>query len=87
MKTIVDLAKARAYADAIEDETSAEWLRELADEVESLQRSLESARRSEQAALSDATAASEERDATLAALRELYDSIVTMLSDIGRKAS
>jgi len=45
--SIVDLAKARAFADSIHGRTmddswsdAADWIRELADEVESLQRAL-----------------------------------------------
>lgn len=79
--SIVDLAKARAYAETIDtdDGTAADWIFTLADEVESLQNAIASARRSEQAALSDAALAADERDAAMTALSELHTSIVTLL--------
>lgn len=84
--TIVDLVKARAYADGIEDETAQDWIRTLADEVESLERALVTTRASEQAALADATAAVEEAVTLRGALAELLASVSRMLADIGRLA-
>lgn len=86
--SIVDLAKARAYAEFLESidlardagqHGAADWIISLADEVESLQRGIESARRSEQAALADAAKASEERDQVLAALTDILGTISKIL--------
>lgn len=82
--SIVDLAKARAYAEHIEDETAAEWVRELADEVESLERLLAATRLTTQAALSEAAGLAAERSSTVEALRELYGLVVTMLANLSK---
>jgi hypothetical protein len=83
--SIVDLAKARAYAEVLDDEpdggTAADWIITLSDEVESLEHAVESARRSEQAALADAATLQAERDAAVAGLQELHRSIVDMLRE------
>jgi hypothetical protein len=92
--SIVDLAKARAYAESLAasrhldpEGHAADWILSLADEVESLERTVESARRSEQAALGDAAKASEERDGLFVALTGLYGSITELLTGIGQRAS
>lgn len=91
--SIVNLAKARAYADGIEDETAQEWIRELADEVESLKRVLDASRATTQAALAEGVAlaadleqAREERDQLFTALTGLYGSITELLTGIGKVA-
>ena len=78
--SIVDLAKARAYADATGDETARDWIRELADAVESLERALAASRATSQAALSEGVRLAAERDEFERGLRELYDSVVAMLN-------
>lgn len=83
--SIVDLAKARAFAEYLDDEpdggTAADWILQLADEVESLERAISAARSSEQAALADAATLQAERDAAVAGLQELHTSIVAMLRE------
>lgn len=84
--TIVDLAKARAYAATglTCTDTAADWILSLADEVESLTRALEAVRRSEQAALADAATLQAERDAAVAGLRGLYEDVVKFLKETSR---
>lgn len=75
--SIVNLAKARAYADWIDgdgDETAAEWIQALADEVESLTRTVAELR-------ATAKELQDERDQALAGLRELYEQIGAMLRE------
>jgi hypothetical protein len=89
--TVVDLAKARAYVQHLTqtDEAVAAgiWIEDLADEVESLQRALASARDSEQAALSDAAATAAENEALRDALAEMLGAISRLLGDVGRLAA
>jgi hypothetical protein len=84
--TLVDTAKARAWADSIVDvagaDTARDWVHALADEVESLQAALTTARASEQAALADATAAVEENTMLRTAFADLLDSVSRMLGDL-----
>jgi hypothetical protein len=85
--SIVDLAKARAFADRTDDETAADWIRELTDEVESQERALMQERRDGQDLADRLGAAEDERDALFAALTELYGSISELLAEIGQAAS
>jgi transposase-like protein len=82
--TIADLAKARAYADAIDwdDDMAADWIRELADEVESQERALRTARASEQAALADATRLAEENAILRTALAELLENVGALVKGL-----
>lgn len=89
--TVVDLAKARAYGEIMisgpVDETAGHWILELCDEVESLQRALELARDSEQAALSDAAATAAENESLRGALAEMLGAISRLIGDVGRLAA
>jgi hypothetical protein len=83
--SIVDLAKARAYGEIMisgpVDETAGQWILELADEVESLERVLSASRATTQTALSTAVELAAERDAAVAGLAELYERIGEMLRE------
>lgn len=84
--SIVDLAKARAHAASLrigssEHELSADWIEELADEVESLTVALDTARATRDAAVADTKKLQDERDQALAGLRELYERIGAMLRE------
>lgn len=86
--TIVDLTKARAYAESISHDPdrmtlhAADWIRELADEVESQQRAVETARRSEQDALADAAHLAAENEQLRAALTDICGQLARLLEGI-----
>lgn len=84
--TLVDLAKARAFADVVAESEAeaADWIRELCDEVESLTRALATARDSEQAALAEAAHASTERDTAVAALVQTLNTISSLIGGLPR---
>lgn len=82
--SIVDLTKARAHAAWIDgdgDETAAEWIQTLADEVEALERLLAATRATEQVALGEAARLAVENRELRAGLRELYERIGAMLAE------
>ena len=89
--TVVDLAKARAFLKTLgrtdEEVQASLWIEDLADEVESLQNALTLARDSEQAALSDAAAATAENETLRTALAQVLEAVSVMLADVGRLAS
>lgn len=80
--SIIDLAKARAYADAIDDETASEWIRELADEVESLQRAVEQERRISHAVGAELDAVGRSRDQAVAGLEEVYRTVARLITSL-----
>lgn len=75
---IADLARARAWVQSLEDERGyvqgAGWVHALADEVELLQSTLATAQDGERTAVA-------ERDAALAGMQEIYNSVVAMLRE------
>jgi hypothetical protein len=87
--TIVDLAKARAFAESLDrsghvdpEGRTADWINDLADEIESMERALVLARRSEQAALADAARLAEENDLLRTALLELLREVGELVKGI-----
>jgi len=87
--TVVDLVKARAYAAATEaneigDHIAADWINELADEVESQERTIRELRALVADVEADAAKLLAERDAVLATLQELFGSVSKLLSEMSR---
>lgn len=84
--SVVDLAKARAHATSLrigssEHELSADWIEELADEVESLQRALVQERQQYAALSAQMSATQDENEQLHAGLGELYERIGAMLRE------
>ena len=81
--TIVDLTKARAYADgATCTDVARDWILSLADEVESLQEALESARAERTDLLAKALQRRQERDQAIAALEEVYQTVARLIASL-----
>lgn len=81
--TIVDLAKARAYAATglTCTDTAADWIISLADEVESLTVALDAARVTRDAAVADTKKLQDKNEQLRTGLRELYERVGAMLSE------
>jgi len=80
--SIVDLSKARAWAEAVcEDEAARSWIEELADEVESLERSLNASRATSQAALSEAARLAAENESMRTALADICAQLARLIKE------
>lgn len=82
--TIVDLVKARAHANTLPHAMTATavWIEELADEVESQQRALESSRRNEQRALAEGAELAAENAQLRAALTDICTRVALILGGV-----
>ena len=83
--TVVDLTKARTYATVLDhddQDEAADWIRELADEVESQQRALEAVRSSEQRALAEGAELAAENAQLRAALTDICARVALMLGGV-----
>ncbi len=79
--SIVDLTKARAWA-AVTDHIAADWINELADEVESQDRTIRELRAMVADVEADAAKTQDERDAALTALAEILGTITKILPGV-----
>ena len=79
--TIVDLVKARAHANSLPHAMTATavWIEDLADEVESQDRTIRELRAMVADVEADAAKTQDERDAALTALAEILGTITTIL--------
>lgn len=89
--SIVDLAKARAFADGLPDHTdqttdmARDWILSLADEVESQEAALELSRRHHDEMKRLARHLETELDVAVTTLKALYSQIGTMIKDLEQK--
>lgn len=85
--SVVDLAKARFYADVVAESEAeaADWIRDLADEVESLQRALFVERQDGQALAAQVGKLTDENADLHTGLEQVLRQVVALLALAGGK--